>query len=109
MTSQTWSWDAVKGLVAAVEGELQGRLLPAGFTKSERPALRAQWLASNRALDLVLWPSLHRVDLRVDENVITLTGVDQVTVFPDTEVQFTREEPRAFLFVTRAGRWACNA
>ena len=109
MTSQTWTWDDVDSLVAAIEGELQVRLLPAEFTKSERPAVRAQWLAGNRTLDLVLWPSLQRVDLRVDENVITLTGVDHVTVCPDAEVQFTREEPRAFLFVTRAGRWACNA
>ncbi len=109
MTSRTWTWDDVDGLVGAIESELQVRLLPAEFTKSERPALRGQWLADNRALDLVLWPSLKRVDLRVDENVITLTGVDHVTVFPDAEVQFTREEPRAFLFVTRAGRWACNA
>ncbi|MBI1886038.1 MAG: hypothetical protein HYS09_06995 [Chloroflexi bacterium] len=62
-----------------------------------------------RPLLILLWPSLNRVDVRLDDSTWTLRDVSEVELYPDVEVLFRRHEPPAFLFVSTGGRVALVA
>ena len=58
---------------------------------------------------LLIWPSLHRADVRLGKSTWTLKEVDAVEMYPGVEVLFRREEPAAILFVSVDGRVALVA
>jgi hypothetical protein len=63
----------------------------------------------NHEILVLLWPSLHRVDVRLGQSTWTLKAIDQVELYPGVEVLFRREQPSALLFVSVEGRVALVA
>ena len=60
-------------------------------------------------LEMTLWPSLARVDVRLGECLWVFKGVDEVELHQGIEVLFRRREPPGFLFVSVKGRVAMAA
>lgn len=58
---------------------------------------------------LLIWPSLHRADVRLGKSTWTLKEIDEVEMYPGVEVLFRRVEPAAILFVSVDGRVALVA
>jgi hypothetical protein len=58
---------------------------------------------------VLLWPSLHRVDVRLGASTWTLKAIDTVELYPGVEVLFRRQDPPAIMFVSVEGRVALVA
>src|SRR3970040_2036075 len=55
---------------------------------------------------LTLWPSLARVDVRLDKSSGARQDIPSVDLYPGVEVLFRRADPPAMLFVSVQGRVA---
>ncbi|HEY5625518.1 MAG TPA: hypothetical protein VIT93_03410 [Dehalococcoidia bacterium] len=71
--------------------------------------LRLQSAEHDREILLLIWPSLHRADVRLGKSTWTLKDIDTVEMYPGVEVLFRRGEPAAILFVSVDGRVALVA
>jgi hypothetical protein len=55
-------------------------------------------------LVLILWPGIHRVDVRLGASSMVFKQIDSVELYPGVEVLFRRQQPPGYLFVSIGGR-----
>jgi hypothetical protein len=53
---------------------------------------------------VILWPSLHRVDVRIGDCSMVYKEVSEVELIPGVEVIFRRHDAEGYLFVSVGGR-----
>jgi hypothetical protein len=59
--------------------------------------------SEERPLEMVLWPDLARVDVRVGASAMVFKSVSGVEIYPGVEVLFRRQNPPGHLFVSVGG------
>ena len=55
-------------------------------------------------IEMVLWPPLRRVDVRVGPCALVFKSIDTIELYPGVEVLFRRRDPPGHLFVSVNGR-----
>ena len=94
-------------LVADIATALGASCALAPFRVAGAPVYRLTWQTEGQSeLQLTLWQSLSRADVRAGECVVVFKGISKVLLFPGQEVIFQRAEPRGFLLVSCGGRVA---
>ncbi|HZS01745.1 MAG TPA: hypothetical protein VFE37_23710 [Chloroflexota bacterium] len=93
--------------VAEIAAALGARCEPAPFRLHGEPVYQLSFAPPGKApVQLTVWPSLARVDVKTGDCAVVFKAIDRVLVYPGIEVVFQRSGQRGFLTVHQGGRIA---